>query len=202
MRIVGYPATVGDIVETVKRDTKFYGATGGATLSGGEALAQPEFALRLLKALKAAGIHTCLETSGFAARRHFEPILPHVDLFLWDYKITGGREHIKWTRVSNKLILENLDYVATRGAKIILRCPVIPTVNDNDAHFRAIAALGKKYPAIVQIEIEPYVAYGVNKYAQVGYKAHPFNFGSVEKHQALRWVEKVKSFGCEKVKPG
>jgi pyruvate formate lyase activating enzyme len=202
MKKVGYQATVEEIVETVKRDRNYYGSTGGATLSGGEAMFQPKFTARLLKALKAEGIHTCIETNGYASREHYEAILPYTDIFLWDYKLTTEQDHIKWTGVSNKLILENLDFISKRGAKVFLRCPVIPGVNDNDTHFKAIAGLGKKHPNIDHVEIEPYVSYGVDKYAQIGRKAYPFNFGSVEKAQGLKWVEKVRSFGYEKVKLG
>jgi len=200
MKIVGYKATVEDVVAIVKRDRNYYGSTGGATISGGEAMFQPEFTARLLKAFKVEGIHTCVETSGYAARKHYEAILPYTDIFLWDYKLTLEQDHIKWTRVSNKLILENLDFISSRGARIFLRCPVIPGVNDNDTHFKAIADIGKKYPNIEQIEIGAYVSFGVDKYAQTGRKAYPFNFGSVEKAQGLKWVERVRSFGYEKVK--
>ena len=199
MKITGYLSTVEQIVDVVKRDKIYYGQTGGATLSGGEAMYQPDFTLRLLKALKSEGIHTCIETSGYADRKHFEAVLPYVDIFLWDYKVTGGGMHRRWTRVSNTQILDNLDFVAANGGNIILCCPVIPTVNDNDTHFKAIADLCGRYPAIDHAKIEPYVSYGIEKYAQIGRKAHPFNFGSVDKDKALQWVGKVKSFGCEKV---
>jgi len=200
MKKVGYKAATEEVVAIVERDRNYYGATGGATISGGEAMFQPEFTARLLKALKTKGIHTCIETSGYAARKHYEAILQYTDIFLWDYKLTLEQDHLKWTRVSNKLILENLDYISSRGAKIFLRCPVIPEVNDNDTHFKAIAGIGKKYPNIDHVEIEPYVNYGVEKYAQTGRKAYPFNFGSVEKAQGLKWVERVRSFGYERVK--
>ena len=202
MKKVGYPATVEEIVETVKRDAKYYGATGGATLSGGEAMFQPEFTARLLQALKAEEIHTCIETTGYAHEEQYEAILPYTDIFLWDYKVTTEQEHTQWTRVSNKRILENLDFILSRGAHVILRCPVIPEVNDNDTHFEAIATLGKKYPRIDHVEIEPYVSYGVDKYAQVGRKAYPFASGSAGKEQGLAWVERVRAFGYEKVQLG
>jgi len=202
MKRVGYLSTVEEIVEVVKRDRNYYGATGGATLSGGEIMFQPRFTVRLLQALKAEEIHTCIETNGYASREHYEAVLPYTDIFLWDYKVTTEQEHIKWTRVSNKLILENLDFISGRGAKVFLRCPVIPGVNNNDAHFRAIADLGKKYPNIDHAEIEPYVSYGVEKYEQIGRKPYPFDFGSVEKARGLEWVEKVRSFGYEKVRLG
>lgn len=200
MKKVGYLATVDEIVETVGRDKRYYGSTGGATLSGGEAMFQPEFTTRLLKALKAEGIHTCIETSGYASREAYEAVLPFVDIFLWDYKVTGEQEHLKWTKVSNRPILDNLDFISGRGAKVVLRCPVIPGVNDNDTHFAAIAGLGNKYKNIDHIEIEPYVSYGSDKYAEIGRKAYPFDFGSVSREQGQKWVERVRSLGCDKVK--
>ena len=200
MKITGYLSTVEQIVDIVKKDKTYYSTTGGATLSGGEAMYQPDFTLRLLKALKSEGIHTCIETSGYADRKHFEAVLPYVDIFLWDYKVTGEGLHRRWTRVSNEPILNNLDYIAANGASIILRCPIIPTVNDNDTHFKAIAEICKTHPAITHAELEPYVSYGTEKYAEIGRKNSPFTFASVDKPTAQRWLERVQSFGYEKVK--
>jgi len=200
MRKVGYLASVKEIVDIVKKDRNYYGNDGGATLSGGEAMYQPEITKRLLKAFKEEGIHTCIETNGYADREHYRDILLFVDIFLFDYKATTEHEHLKWTRVSNRKILENLDFISGNGAKVFLRCPIIPGVNNNDIHFKAIAELGKKYPNIDHAEIEPYVSFGVEKYAQIGRKAYPFNLKSVEKQEAQKWVERVKSFGYEKVK--
>ena len=200
MKKVGHLSSVEEVVDIAKKDMRYYGSNGGVTLSGGEAMFQPEITRQLLKALKEEGIHTCIETTGYADREHFKAILPYVDIFLYDYKLTTEEDHLKWTRVSNKKILENLDFISASGANIFLRCPIIPGVNDNDGHFKAIADLGKKYPAIDHVEIGPYVSFGVEKYAQLGRKTYPFNLKSVDKAQGLLWVERVKSFGYEKVK--
>ena len=201
MKKVGYLSTIEQIVEIAKKDMNYYGSDGGVTLSGGEAMYQPEIAKQLLKALKQEGIHTCIETTGYADRQHYRDILPYTDIFLFDYKLTSEKDHLKWTRVSNKKILENLDFIAANGANIVLCCPVIPGVNDNDAHFEAIARLGQKYPNIRYAKIEPYVSYGVEKYAQLGRKA-PLSLKSVDKAVGERWVERIKSFGYDKVKLG
>ena len=86
-------------------------------------------------------IHVAVETCGYAAPEAYKAILPYTGLFLFDWKITDPEEHRKWTGQDNRLIRENLEMLYREGAEIILRCPVIPGVNDTPEHFRGIAAL-------------------------------------------------------------
>ncbi|MDD4992127.1 MAG: glycyl-radical enzyme activating protein [Paludibacter sp.] len=199
-KIIGYKSTVNEVVAIAKKDKDYYEKSGGVTLSGGEVMAQPEFALALLRELKKEGINTCIETCGRADMKYFNAILPYVDLFLYDYKLTDDNEHVRWTGVSNIKILKNLDFLCKKGARIVLRCPIIPTVNDNEIHFRAIAELGKQYTNIDHVEVEPYVSFGQSKYTQIGRRAYPFNFKSVDKVTAQKWIRQIKKNGYDKVR--
>lgn len=199
-KIVGYKSTVKEVTAVVRKDKEYYEKTGGVTLTGGEVMAQPEFALALLKELKQEGINTCIETCGRADMKYFNAVLPYVDIFLYDYKLTDDYDHVKWTGVSNIKILKNLDFLCQNGAKIFLRCPIIPTVNDNEKHFRAIAELGKKYQNIDHVEVEPYVSFGQSKYSEIGRRAYPFKFKSVDKVTAQKWVKDIKKYGYDKVR--
>ena len=59
---------------------------GGVTFSGGEPLLQGKFLLESLKLMKAAGIHTAIDTSGFGESEYFEEILKYTDYVLLDIK--------------------------------------------------------------------------------------------------------------------
>ena len=86
-RVYGRDVTVREVMQTVRRDMPYYSRSdGGLTLSGGESLLQPEFAEALLKAGKALGVNTALESMGFAKYETIEGILPYLDTYLMDIK--------------------------------------------------------------------------------------------------------------------
>lgn len=158
-----------DIINTVLRDKNFYEKSGGGmTLSGGEPLYQGEFALELLKMAKAEGIHTAIETCGMTSSETMKSVAPYVDLFLYDYKATGEEEHKRLTGASQKQILANLDLLEELGANVILRCPIIPDINDNDTHYKGIAEIANKHKNINEINIMPYHSLGNSKRRKLG----------------------------------
>ena len=98
--------TVAQLVTEVKKDEiVFKHSHGGVTISGGEPLFVPGFALKLLRAFKQAGINTGVDTSGQIPWSGLEPVLPYVDFFLWDIKHMDPQQHKQLTGVSNELIL-------------------------------------------------------------------------------------------------
>lgn len=117
---------------------------------------QPRFTQTLLKAAKEKGLHTCIETCGYAKWEDLETLIPYVDIFLWDVKESDDRRHLAYTGVSNQKILSNLYQLNAAGGNIILRCPVIPGFHDREDHLFAIAALAEKLSGVRRIDIEPY----------------------------------------------
>ena len=109
---------------------------GGVTISGGEALSQPFFTHEVLKGVKALGIHTALDTTGFAAYKHIEAVFPYTDLFLYDFKHMNSVLHEKMVGVPNGLILENAQKIARAGGRMQVRIPIIPKLQ----------RFGRKYP--------------------------------------------------------
>ena len=100
-------------------------------------------------------------------------------------KLLDEAEHLEYTGVSNRRILENLYFLDGIGAEIILRCPVIPDVNLNEKHFDAIAELAGNLKNVSQIHLEPYHPLGVSKAEQLargqGYQNREFlQSGDVE----------------------
>lgn len=160
----GQDITTSEILGVVLKDKKYYDNSGGGiTVSGGEPLAQFDSLLDLLISAKEKGLHTTIETCGFAETRHFSALLPYVDLFLYDYKETDGEKHKEFTGQDNELILQNLDFLYENGAEIQLRCPIIPGYNDSAEHFAAIDAMREKYPRMPEPEQLPYHNLGEGK---------------------------------------
>lgn len=169
LELVGREVSVEEILKEVMRDALFYkNSGGGITLSGGEPLMQPEFTLALLKAAKEKGLHTCIETCGFAKWEQIETLIPYVDIFLWDYKECDPARHKAYTGVSADVILENLHRLNEAGASVILRCPIIPGYNDREEHFAAIAQLAEELSSVICVDIEPYHPLGKPKSESLG----------------------------------
>lgn len=202
LKIYGYSAESGEIIEEAVKDKNYYeNSGGGLTLSGGEPLYQPEFALEILQKAKQKNLHTCIETSGYASQQTFEQISPYTDVFLFDYKMTNESKHIKYTGKSNRKILDNLAWLNKQNKTVHLRCIIVPKLNDRLRHFKAIAELSEKYPGIEQVEVMPYHDFGVPKYREIG-KPYHLEIDNVSKEQGKEWVEKLDKLGCKNVKLG
>ena len=165
----GADYTVEDIMERVRRDVPFFDRSGGGvTVSGGECLCQPEFTLALLKACKAEGIHTAVDTTGFVKWEVIESILPYTDVFLYDIKGIDSSLHKQVTGVPNDLILENARKIAGSGGKFQIRIPVMPMYSDSAEVFdemgKFIAGLGG---AVEVVQILPYHNLGTVKWERL-----------------------------------
>jgi len=156
--------TVPEVLEEVLRDRVFYDeSAGGMTLSGGEPLLQAEFAAALLRACRAADLHTALDTCGFAPRETLLGLAPWVDLFLYDLKAWDDTVHRRHTGVSNTAILENLAALAATHDDIWVRVPVIPGINDEAADWETAANFLASLPGVRQVNLLPYHALGTHK---------------------------------------
>ena len=162
------------------------------TLSGGEPLHSFEFSYELLKAAKENGIHTCIETSGYADTGKILKIAEFTDLFLYDFKISDETLHKKYTGVGNELIKKNLLALDNAGKDIILRCPVIPGVNDNASHFDGIAETANSLANIVGIDIEPYHALGITKLWRLGKDAMA-SFETPVAEETDKWIRYLQN---------
>jgi len=154
LKVWGRRVSVGEVMEEVLADRAFYESSGGGlTLSGGEALLQPRFATELLKAARAAGISTCMETALNVRGDHLDPAA-----------------HRRYTGSSNERILANLRTVVASGIRIVIRIPVVPDHNGTDANLRATARFlsGEFGSRIRQIQLLPFRKLGEDKYTALG----------------------------------
>ena len=187
---VGRKMSVSDVMFEVLKDQMFYrNSGGGITLSGGEPLAHFEFSAALLKAAKEAEIHTAVETCGFASWERIQELLPLVDLWLWDVKGTP-ENHKKLTGVPAEPILENLENLDRTGAAIILRCPLIPGINDSETDLQHIAGLANNHSHVQRIDLEPYHPMGENKSRNLGHDNF-FHAGFASETEKTRWHKTI-----------
>lgn len=197
----GEEMTVSQVMDAVLRDADFYQTSGGGlTLSGGEPLYQPDFSLALLKDAKKAGLHTCVETCGYGAKETLLKMAEVTDLFLYDWKLTDREQHRKYTGVSNERIKENLVMLNDMGKDIILRCPVIPGINDTPEHFRGIADLSESLAHIGHIELEPYHGLGADKCVRLGQTPISYQQPSMESIDS--WQKKLHTLTSKEIKIG
>jgi pyruvate formate lyase activating enzyme len=196
LRLAGRRMSVADVMAEVRMDVAFYADTGGGlTLSGGEPLSQPDFAIALLAAAKNEGIHTAVETCGYGATSVLDGFLPVTDLVLFDLKAEPLR-HAELTGVPLAPIVENLKYLLARGARMWLRLPLIPGVNVTEAHFAAVEALLRDLPGIEAVELLPYHGLGRGKCAQFGIENPlPSPVNQPSREQIAAWCEPLRGVG-------
>lgn len=164
-KVVGQDVTVGEVLDIIERDRIYYRRSGGGlTLSGGECLAQPQFAVALLRAAKERGINTAIESTGFADFSVISEYLPYVDLYLMDIKHIDSVKHKEFTGQPNELIKENAKKITDSGTRLIVRVPVIPTFNATEEEIGEIAKFAKGLKGVNEIHLLPYHRIGTDKY--------------------------------------
>jgi pyruvate formate lyase activating enzyme len=170
--------TGGEVIEEVEQDRPFYVTSGGGmTLSGGEPMAQPEFALALMKLAKERGIDTALDTAGSEPWEDLEKVLEYTDLVLYDIKIMDSKSHKEYSGHGNEHILENARRIADKGVKMRIRIPVIPGRNDTIENMKATGKFIGSLGDVVQgIDLLPYHPYAGAKYRIFGLP-YPFPEG-------------------------
>jgi len=165
LRLLGRPMTVEELVVEAKKDVLFYRRSGGGVvLSGGEPLLSPDFTLRLVQALREEGISVGVDTSGHVPWANIDPILPHVDFFLWDIKHMDPERHRQLTGVHNELILANARLLSQKHAPIYVRFPVIPGCNDSEDNIRATCAFAVGLSSVVEFDLIPLHHLGKTRY--------------------------------------
>ena len=191
--IKGYLQTVQEVMEIVEKDKKFYDSSGGGlTISGGEPFSQFNFTLELLNQAKQAGIHTCIETSGQTSTENMLAAAEFTDLFLFDFKESDDMRHKEYTGVSQAQILKNLHAINDVGAKIILRCPIIPGINNRTEHFATIAKLANEFNNITAVNIMPYHPMGASKAARIGAEYKIDNAAFPSEDEITNWLSEVQ----------
>lgn len=200
LNLIGRRVTVKEVLAEVTRDALYFEASGGGlTLSGGEPLAQPEFAAELLRRYKheEKGGHTAVETCGFVAWPVIERVAPDVDLFLYDLKHLDPEEHRRLTGQGNRLVLENARRLAAAGHGLVMRLPLIAGVNDGCEQLEAAADFILSLPGVRRLDLLPYHRLGEPKYRRLGKTYALEGEPALTDGQVARAVEILAAKGLE-----
>jgi len=160
--------TVDEVMAEIRKDAIFYDDSGGGvTFSGGEPLAQPEFLQAMLEACAARGIKTAVDTCGYASKDRVLTVAT-ADLVLYDLKCVDDARHVRFTGVSNRLILENLRAIGQLHGNLWLRIPIIPGLNDAEEELNAMARLAASLGGVRQVNLLPYHRTAIQKFQRMG----------------------------------
>ena len=167
----GKDMTVDELMKELLQYRHFMNASGGGiTISGGEAMLQPEFVKAMFQACHMEGIHTCLDTNGFVRKidETTKGVLDVADLVLLDIKQMDNKKHIDLTHVSNKYTLDFAKYLAQQNQAVYLRYVVLPGYTDNLDDVHALGKFIEPMKNIEKIELLPYHELGKHKWTAMG----------------------------------
>lgn len=157
--------SVGEVFAIIEKDLEFFQASGGGvTIAGGEPTMQYHFVHELLQKCKARHIHTTIDTCGYARGRSAS-VLSEADLLLYDIKLIREDDHIRFTEVTNRPILENFKRLACLGKPIIVRIPVVPGYTDSDDNIDGIGELLSGLDSVQRVDLIAFHNFAVSKYA-------------------------------------
>lgn len=201
LSIAGSDLTISEALDIIQQDSLFYQTSGGGvTLGGGEATAQPEFAANLLMECRHLGIHTAIETSGYAKLDSLLMIARFTDLFLFDLKHIDSEKHYEYTGVRNERILENLTELLRRGYNLKVRMPLLKGINDSEDTIRRTLEFllpFKRYKNFQGIDLLPYHKLGINKYRQLDMKYTLTQDLTCKEEELNRIGEQIKKYDLQ-----
>lgn len=167
LMLYGTEYEVKELADIVMQDEAFFrNSGGGVTLSGGECLAQPDFATSLAREIKQKGVSVYVDTCGFVKREILESIIPFTDKFLYDIKAIDPNVHEKCTGRDNELILENLKFLSASGCSIEIRYPLV--VGYNDGECDKIGEFLRRLNGIDKVKILQYHQFSASRYQALG----------------------------------
>lgn len=187
---LGTEMTVEELVGRVRDYRPFYKNGGGVTLSGGEPLLQAEFAAALLRALKAEGIHTAIDTSGIVPLELCREAVDLADMLLLDIKtfddsrselVTGSGETLQRET-------ELLRYCQAQDKPVWIRHVIVPGLTDDLEENRALAAFLKSFSCIKKIQLLPFHKLGEYKWAKEAYTLSETPVPSAEQMKELEKI--------------
>ena len=195
-KIVGTPWEAEVLAARLRKDQDvFLHSGGGVTFSGGEPLMQWDFVKAVIERMP--GIHTAIETSGFASDAVFRSAMDTCDLIMLDWKVSDPVKHKHYTGVDQEPIRRHAEMLTRGNTPFILRMPMIPGVNDEPEHFETTARLVADSPMLQRIELLPYQPAAGAKYGMVGMQyqapcddlAKPTLFTEIFNNFGIPWKE-------------
>jgi pyruvate formate lyase activating enzyme len=164
----GREVTVEELIhEMSKYHSYFDHGHGGITVTGGEPLMQSEFVASLFREAKAQGLHTALDTSGFASLHHLDLVLPYTDLVLLDIKSSIPELYHRVTHVDLHPTLETARHLEHLQKKMWIRFVLVPGLTDGEDNIRGIAEIAASLSMVERVEVLPFHKLGAYKWKEM-----------------------------------
>jgi pyruvate formate lyase activating enzyme len=161
--------TVDEVMTRIRRFAPALQVTGGGvTITGGEPLFQPAFTGAVLRACKAEGLHTALDTSGYLGAHADDALLADTDLVLLDIKSVDRALHRLVTGVALGPTLQFAERLAALGRPTWVRFVVVPGLTDPRDNVEGLADFVAGLPNVERVDVLAYHRLGVPKYAALG----------------------------------
>lgn len=198
----GEEKSVADVMLEVEKDSAYYSQSGGGmTLSGGEPCMQPEFARALAEACNKRYIHVSMETALAVPWATLWGVAEKVDQVLADVKFTDPEQFKTICGEPADLIKDNLRKLREKGKHVVMRCPIIPTLNDNDAHIEKLIEWAKELD-IEDIDLLPFHQLGKYKYTSLGYVYTLDEFKEMDKKVVEKMRDRMAEHGLNVIVGG
>lgn len=177
-KLFGRDLDARELFDEVRRDAPFWRRSGGGvTLSGGEALAQPDFAAEFFSICRANNVHTALETCLFAEADAMDRVVSLCDYVQFDIKTMDPERHKRLTGLDNRWILANAARLLASDKTLLVRYPLVPGINDGRKELEALGRFLETARSGVSLELLRYHKLGVGLYEELG---RPYALGGVE----------------------
>lgn len=194
LHIFGTDMTVDEVFLKTQNQPDSWRSNGGVTISGGEPLLQADFVTALLKKYKSVGVHTAIETTGYAPWEKLEKVARWCNLIYYDIKLMDSQKHKKYTGMDNFLILENIKKLTENFPEvdIIIRTPVVPGINEQEQDIMDIVKFLETLPNLQDYELLPYHSYGSSKYEQLGMIYKLKDLSSLEREPVYKLNDRIR----------
>jgi len=167
----GIPVTLDRAKEELRKYRHGLKAmSGGFTLSGGEALMQHRFAVKLLAAAREMGIHTALDTNGYYGDRLSDAELEAADLVLLDLKGWDPERHRRLTGMDNGPTLAFARRLAAHRRPVWVRFVLVPGWTDDPEEIGRIAGFAAGLGNVERVDVLPFHQMGRFKWKELGLK--------------------------------
>lgn len=188
--------TVDEVYDEIIRSRPMFYDGGGVTFTGGEATMQFEALKELLVRLKAAEIHTAIETNGSHVR--LPELFPYIDQLIMDCKHWDKESHEKYTGVPLEIVISNIKRAAAEHERVDIRIPFIGGVNDSEEDMRQFVNLFKTFGGDnVTFEILKYHEFGKNKWKECGWTYEMDDTAHVTMEQIRHFREMIAQAGLK-----
>lgn len=164
----GFPVTVARATEELRKYRRgLQVMSGGFTLSGGEALMQHRFAVKLFRAARGMGIHTALDTNGYFGDRLSDEELEQISLVLLDIKTWDAERHRRLTGMDVAPTLDFARRLAARNRPVWLRFVLVPGYTDDPADISKIASFAASLGNFERVDVLPFHQMGRHKWKRL-----------------------------------